>query len=382
MKQNLLLLGAILFSVNGMSAADPIVVSPAAGSDIAAALTEAKAGKEVGKITINLAENAAYTLGASIETGAGLVINGNGATIDASALETPVILMSATPTVEVVNDFYRVDSVAVKNVTVNGAKSSIFYDNNTKYCVVDFVLDGVDFALATAAVENEALIAFKAGGAKDFAIKNSTIYGNGEGAKYFVRYNNNARIDRFGYDENVDTWSMLYTNNTFYKAIKNDGQWGNYNGVASKAKAMIVTVNKNIWFDCSEQVLRRMFQSKAFKDFNAGSSVAENTFWYNDAAAEQGNYGNGLELTTNPDFVNAAEGNFTIGASTEQAKYQTGAPKWLVPYSGESAIESIGVDNENAPVEYFNLQGIRVDNPAAGIFIRRQGSKVSKVVIK
>ena len=39
MKQNLLLLGAILFSVNGMSAADPIVVSPAAGSDIAAALT-------------------------------------------------------------------------------------------------------------------------------------------------------------------------------------------------------------------------------------------------------------------------------------------------------------------------------------------------------
>lgn len=33
-------------------------------------------------------------------------------------------------------------------------------------------------------------------------------------------------------------------------------------------------------------------------------------------------------------------------------------------------------------VEYYNLQGVRVANPAGGIFIRRQGSKVSKEVIK
>ncbi|MDE6393857.1 MAG: DUF5123 domain-containing protein, partial [Duncaniella sp.] len=202
-------------------------------------------------------------------------------------------------------------------------------------------------------------------------------------AKYFIRYNNNARLDRYGYDETVDTWSMTYTNNTFYKAIKNDGQWGNYNGVAGKAKAMIVTVNKNIWYDCTEQVLRRMFQSKSFKDFNAASSVAENTFWYNDAAAAQGNYGDGLELTTNPEFADAAAGNFTIGATTEQAKYQTGAPKWLVPYDDTTVgIEAIDAEDAAAPVEYFNLQGVRVDNPANGIFIRKQGNKVTKVIVK
>lgn len=39
-------------------------------------------------------------------------------------------------------------------------------------------------------------------------------------------------------------------------------------------------------------------------------------------------------------------------------------------------------DNSNAPVEYFNLQGIRVNNPSNGIFIRRQGSKVTKELIK
>lgn len=37
--------------------------------------------------------------------------------------------------------------------------------------------------------------------------------------------------------------------------------------------------------------------------------------------------------------------------------------------------------DENAPVEYFNLQGIRVANPENGIFIRRQGSNVAKVVL-
>ena len=43
---------------------------------------------------------------------------------------------------------------------------------------------------------------------------------------------------------------------------------------------------------------------------------------------------------------------------------------------------TIGV-NENAPVEYFNLQGVRVANPAAGeLVIKRQGDKVSKTVIR
>lgn len=36
----------------------------------------------------------------------------------------------------------------------------------------------------------------------------------------------------------------------------------------------------------------------------------------------------------------------------------------------------------DAPVEYYNLNGVRVYEPADGIFIRRQGSKVSKVVLK
>ena len=47
-----------------------------------------------------------------------------------------------------------------------------------------------------------------------------------------------------------------------------------------------------------------------------------------------------------------------------------------------SGIYDIIADDENAPVEYFNIQGVRVDNPDNGIYIRRQGSKVSKVLVK
>lgn len=54
----------------------------------------------------------------------------------------------------------------------------------------------------------------------------------------------------------------------------------------------------------------------------------------------------------------------------------------------EKWVEDAGVDavvydaDENAPVEYFNLQGVRVANPENGIFIVKQGNKVSKAVIK
>ena len=47
------------------------------------------------------------------------------------------------------------------------------------------------------------------------------------------------------------------------------------------------------------------------------------------------------------------------------------------------AVESIVAEDTNAPVEYYNLQGVRVANPAAGnLYIVRQGNKVSKQIIK
>ncbi len=46
---------------------------------------------------------------------------------------------------------------------------------------------------------------------------------------------------------------------------------------------------------------------------------------------------------------------------------------------GDSALDNIAADN--APAVYYNLQGVRVDNPAKGLYIRCQGNKVTKVIL-
>lgn len=52
-----------------------------------------------------------------------------------------------------------------------------------------------------------------------------------------------------------------------------------------------------------------------------------------------------------------------------------------VAFNG-AGVEGVSVADENAPVEYFNLQGVRIENPAAGVVIRRQGNKVTKMLVK
>ncbi len=48
-----------------------------------------------------------------------------------------------------------------------------------------------------------------------------------------------------------------------------------------------------------------------------------------------------------------------------------------------TGINDVTVDGADAPVEYFNLQGIRVSNPQAGqMVIRRQGTNVEKILVK
>ena len=48
-----------------------------------------------------------------------------------------------------------------------------------------------------------------------------------------------------------------------------------------------------------------------------------------------------------------------------------------------SGVNNVEIDNSNAPVEYFNIQGVRVNNPQAGqLVIKRQGSNVTKMIVR
>lgn len=47
-----------------------------------------------------------------------------------------------------------------------------------------------------------------------------------------------------------------------------------------------------------------------------------------------------------------------------------------------AGVEGIVADSTDAPVEYYNLQGVRIASPESGVVIRRQGNQVQKVVVK
>lgn len=47
-----------------------------------------------------------------------------------------------------------------------------------------------------------------------------------------------------------------------------------------------------------------------------------------------------------------------------------------------TGVESVEVEDANAAVEYYNMQGVRVANPENGMYIRRKGNTVTKVFVK
>ncbi len=96
-------------------------------------------------------------------------------------------------------------------------------------------------------------------------------------------------------------------------------------------------------------------------------------------------YLEGTLITIAPSFEGAEATlngeKLTPDAGSNTFTFALPAGKALVELAKEGAgISGISTDAQ-APVEYFNLQGIRVDNPRNGIFIRRQGSASQKVVL-
>lgn len=68
--------------------------------------------------------------------------------------------------------------------------------------------------------------------------------------------------------------------------------------------------------------------------------------------------------------------NFTVKLTDD------GTPATMTVASGvQTGVESVGVDADGE-AEYYTLQGVRVAKPAAGIYLRRQGGTVSKVLVK
>ena len=118
-----------------------------------------------------------------------------------------------------------------------------------------------------------------------------------------------------------------------------------------------------------------------FKTFDTTDDSAANRVWSveiaDDGLATITNVATGRIVYQDPQY-----GSFGAYTAEEAAEAGTYVLPTLYKLGNGSSVAVVEVEDADAPVEYFNLQGVRVSNPENGLYIRRQGSKVEKIVIR
>lgn len=73
----------------------------------------------------------------------------------------------------------------------------------------------------------------------------------------------------------------------------------------------------------------------------------------------------------------------TVMAMTSSKMYYGSAYVSTLTFKeSSSGIGSIETEDTDAPAVYYNLQGVRIENPTSGIVIRVQGGKATKMIVK
>lgn len=85
---------------------------------------------------------------------------------------------------------------------------------------------------------------------------------------------------------------------------------------------------------------------------------------------------NSISLTIKQEYIDKLKAN---GLTIQADRFIL--DQLLLKSDSTVSIKDIDIDSDNAPVEYFNLNGIRVNKPENGVFIRRQGNKISKIIL-
>jgi hypothetical protein len=108
-----------------------------------------------------------------------------------------------------------------------------------------------------------------------------------------------------------------------------------------------------------------------------GDETQSNEMYFNAAASE---------VTDSYVKVNATVTYYTFNGNEVDwnAGYTTRNEDFYIYFAESTGISNISVSNSNAAVEYYNLNGVRVngDNLTSGLYIRRQGNQATKVLVK
>ncbi|MBQ9186393.1 MAG: DUF4957 domain-containing protein [Prevotella sp.] len=290
-----------------------------------------------------------YTIKEGITATGKFTITGDAAapaTIDASALASPFVQYAeiAEEAEKDENGFVAGTAVKFANIKVTGLAQALFSSNKQNYLIPELTIDNSVIALAG----NPFVIDFRNGGlVAKLAVNNSTVWAAEATSNSFYTGQSGKKATEAGLEEQIfsftnSTLSNICAGKNFFTHRQNGQTW------------LTFEVKNNIIANCGkDNFLASLNGGQA--SANPKYTVEGNTFLKtgtegdgDEAVAALTNI-NDLQSTSdeteeiaNPiagvpfTLANATAGAFTVAASSQQAKYMTGDPRWLVPYATDA----------------------------------------------
>lgn len=325
---------------------DNIEISPESGADIATALTAAAEGKNVGNITINLAAGGAYTTSASIVAPGSVTINGNGATIDASALTTPFIQMATIAEGAELNekDALVIDGITIKDVTVTGLPYQLIYGNKQKYLMKQLLVENC--VIGVNGTAKKTVFDFNSGGnAAELIIDKSTLWANPSNEQnggLFSSQSGHGSIQDLGSDKQLFAITNSTIYNIAYGKTTNSQRRNSTAGMEFKVEnSVIVNSGKSGQFVVglngggANSAQTYTISNNIFNFDGADVSAAEEAKVQEKIADAAFNSIAGVIAFTSletPDFG----GVFKLGDGATAPTTQVGDPRWTITYEKDA----------------------------------------------
>lgn len=237
--------------------------------------------------------------------------------IDASSLKDPLILMNKVPGFDPVesNQWVIKEPIKIDGVKVTGLTKNFFADSGKSYAYDTFTINNSIIQYKT---QGNVVLNMAGSMAIHFNITNSTFYAKTAGSANMIALSGKRPWQITGYEN--ETGKLICDHNTFYNMAKSK-QFLNTNTL--KGQKYLYEMNSNIFVDSSNKKI----YGNMTNNTKQVTTDEKNTYWFDGAAFSETGYNGDAGLQTDPNFKDAANGDFTP-QGTDQVTNKTGDPRW------------------------------------------------------
>lgn len=116
------------------------------------------------------------------------------------------------------------------------------------------------------------------------------------------------------------------------------------------------------------------FCQRMDRNWGSGGHPTKNSHFFDAQASSPTST---ITIKVTDEFGNVYTEEMVRPKEFSMAQYMAGGPE-----GRPSSVTELDSDDADAPVEYYNLYGVRVENPSKGVYIKRQGRKATKVMLR